>query len=447
MHRCPQARRRGVGQIPTVRSVRERKSADEAVAQRLRSVLAGPVRGDPDRVVQPSEYERGLAELAVVGEPLDWSDIIPAWPEDVDLDDEGAVIPGPGGASSSAASPPSQESPAGSAWATPPGVVSRGGGASPGSADPPPVLRPAATDSSRPERRPLPPPAWVLPEGDEPHPPIPSSPSTSSSYAFAEDEPAELTGAGAFGGDAEGGRRFGLRAFDPGRRGARALAVVAALVVVIAAVMAWRARPQVDSVAPPAFDVTASAGDAAGGGGPAGAAGGGGPVGDAAGGGPGGDAAGGGTAAAMASGPAEVVVAVGGKVRKPGLVRLPGGSRVADAIDAAGGADPGVDVALLNLARKVVDGELILVGVTPPPGAVVATGPAAGGSPAPGAPVNLNTATLSELDGLPGVGPVLAQRILDARAASGGFKSVGDLRKVDGIGDARYEQLKDLVTV
>jgi competence protein ComEA len=143
------------------------------------------------------------------------------------------------------------------------------------------------------------------------------------------------------------------------------------------------------------------------------------------------------------------VIAVGGKVRKPGLVRLPAGARVADALTAAGGADPGVDVALLNLARKVVDGELILVGVTPPPGVTTApAAPAAGGTaPAAGGPINLNTATLADLDTLPGVGPVLAQRILDAREAQGGFKAVGDLRKVEGIGDARYDQLKDLVTV
>ena len=217
-------------------------------------------------------------------------------------------------------------------------------------------------------------------------------------------------------------RRIGLGAFDPGRRGVRALAVVALVVVLIAAVLAWRARPRVDPVPPvPAtVDSPATADGMA-----AGAV---------------------STAKSFAGG--EVVVAVGGKVKRPGLIRLPAGSRVADALQAAGGADPGVDVALLNLARKVVDGELILVGTTPPPGAVVATG--AAGAPAAGAPqgpINLNTATLAELDTLPGVGPVLAQRILDARAAQGGFTSVGDLRKVDGIGDSRYEQLKDLVTV
>jgi competence protein ComEA len=87
-----------------------------------------------------------------------------------------------------------------------------------------------------------------------------------------------------------------------------------------------------------------------------------------------------------------------------------------------------------------------MVGVPPPPGMPPPTG---GGAPAPGAGalVNLNTATLADLDTLPGVGPVLAQRILDARDAQGGFRAVSDLRKVDGIGDARYEQLKGLVTV
>jgi competence protein ComEA len=242
---------------------------------------------------------------------------------------------------------------------------------------------------------------------------------------YAVDERGGLSAAGAFGGESADRRRIGLRAFDPGRRGVRALAAVAAVVIVLAAFFAWRARPRVDPVAPPSFD--ASAADAG-----AGSA----------------DKS---TAAARdapSSASVEVVVAVGGKVRKPGLVRLPAGARVADALSAAGGANPGVDVAMLNLARKVVDGELILVGVTPPPGANVGpAAPAPGGGPAQGGPVNLNTATLADLDGLPGVGPVLAQRILDARDAQGGFKAVSDLRKVSGIGDARYEQLKELVTV
>jgi competence protein ComEA len=196
-----------------------------------------------------------------------------------------------------------------------------------------------------------------------------------------------------------------------------ALAAVAVAVVAIAALLAWRARPQVEAVSAPPMFVPAESADAR----------------------PPGGTPGG------ASGAAEIVVAVGGKVRKPGLVRLPPGARVADALQAAGGAQPGTDTVLLNPARKVVDGELIMVGVTPPPGAPVG-GSAVGGSTAGGL-VNLNTATLAELDRLPGVGPVLAQRILDAREAQGGFRTVGDLRKVDGIGDARYQQLKPLVTV
>ncbi|GIF26453.1 competence protein ComEA [Actinoplanes tereljensis] len=293
-----------------------------------------------------------------------------------------------------------------------------------------PAVRPAG-----PERRPLPPPAWVLPEADDlpldrpgsAGPAWPVSPGPLGSDRYPEDDEPSLSAAGAFGGDTpDGGRRFGVGAFDPGRRGVKALAAVAAVVIVIAAFLAWRARPRVDTVTPPSFDSTAS---------PAGPVTTAGPVGGAA-------------AATPGASAAEVVVAVGGKVGKPGLVRLPPGARVADALTAAGGADPGVDVAMLNLARKVVDGELILVGVTPSPGVVIPTGPAGTGGAAPaGGPVNLNTATLADLDTLPGVGPVLAQRILDARDAQGGFKSVSDLRKVDGIGDARYEQLKDLVTV
>jgi competence protein ComEA len=232
-----------------------------------------------------------------------------------------------------------------------------------------------------------------------------------------------LSGAGAF--DEPPHSRLGP--FDPGRRGVKALAAVAIVVVLIAALLAWRARPRVDPVAPPGIDPAAA--DASLGGD-----------------GPGSDAPA--VAGAKPSAPAAVVVAVGGKVRKPGLVELPPGARVADALTAAGGASPGVDVAPLNLARKVTDGELIMVGVTPPPGAAptAPAGPAVPGQPGAG-PINLNSATLADLDTLPGVGPVLAQRILAAREAQGGFKAVSDLRNVEGIGTSRYDQLKDLVTV
>ncbi|HET9517547.1 MAG TPA: SLBB domain-containing protein, partial [Actinoplanes sp.] len=158
-----------------------------------------------------------------------------------------------------------------------------------------------------------------------------------------------------------------LGAFDPGRRGVRALAVVAGIVVLIAAVLAWRARPRVDPV--PSLP------------GPAVAA---------------------GPNAASTGPPGELVVAVAGKVRRPGLVRLPAGSRVADALQAAGGVTRGTDPSMLNLARKVVDGELLLVGVSPPPGAPPAGQVPAGGAPV-GGPVNINTANLAELDTLPGV--------------------------------------------
>jgi competence protein ComEA len=268
----------------------------------------------------------------------------------------------------------------------------------------------------------LAPPAWVLPEEPEEVVVDPlaglgvSEPWAAPRAAFPDeddDEQGALNSAGAFGGfDERKERRAGLRAFDPGRRGVRALAAVAVLVIVVAAFLAWRARPRVDPVVAPSFE--AGSGVESG-------------------------------AAAVPSASVDVIVAVEGKVKKPGVVHLPAGSRVADALEAAGGADSGVDVAMLNLARKVVDGELILVGVTPSPGVSVAA--PAGGAATGGGLVNLNTATLADLDTLPGVGPVLAQRILDARTTAGGFKAVSDLRKVDGIGDARYEQLKDLVTV
>jgi competence protein ComEA len=180
------------------------------------------------------------------------------------------------------------------------------------------------------------------------------------------------------------------------------LAALAVLVAVGAGVLAWRSRPDAQPVGPPPPAAPAvSTSDTA----------------------------------------AVLVVAVSGRVQRPGLVRLPPGSRVADALAAAGGALPDTDLSTLNLARKVVDGELIVVGV--PAGALGA----AGGGGAPGGLVNLNTATLEQLQTLPGVGPVLAQRIIDYREEHGGFASVADLRNVTGIGDARYNELKSRVTV
>ncbi|MFB8130507.1 MULTISPECIES: ComEA family DNA-binding protein [Streptomyces] len=143
-----------------------------------------------------------------------------------------------------------------------------------------------------------------------------------------------------------------------------------------------------------------------------------------------------------------IVVDVSGKVRSPGLRRLPAGSRVEDALRAAGGVRPGANTEGLNRARLLVDGEQVLVGVTGPVmgGGSSATG--IGGSvsgAAPSAPVSLNTATVDQLDTLPGVGPVLAQHIIDYRTRHGGFRSVDELREVNGIGDRRFSDLQKLV--
>ncbi|MFE7547714.1 helix-hairpin-helix domain-containing protein [Streptomyces gardneri] len=139
-----------------------------------------------------------------------------------------------------------------------------------------------------------------------------------------------------------------------------------------------------------------------------------------------------------------MVVDVGGKVRRPGVLTLPGGSRVADALRAAGGAEPGADLTGINRARVLMDGEQVLVGL---PGVPVAgSGPGAGaGAGGPGAPLSLNAATVEQLDTLPGVGPVLARHIVDHRAEQGGFRSVAELREVNGIGERRFADLEPLV--
>lgn len=195
-------------------------------------------------------------------------------------------------------------------------------------------------------------------------------------------------------------------AFDPGRPGLRALAVVAVAVAVGAAVLAWLSRPRPEPV-PPRPTVTEAP-------------------------------------PPSSTEPAELVVAVSGKVHEPGLVRLPAGARVADAIAAAGGALPAAELDHLNLARKISDGELIAVGIPPPPDVPAGAGtePAGGGGK-----VNLNTATAAQLESLPGVGPVLAQRIVDYRDRHGAFTSVGELRNVSGIGDTRLADIEGRVTV
>ena len=142
-----------------------------------------------------------------------------------------------------------------------------------------------------------------------------------------------------------------------------------------------------------------------------------------------------------------VTVDVAGKVRHPGIAVLDPGARVVDALEAAGGARPGVDLTGLNLARVLVDGEQVVVGGPAPSGAAAAASPPAG---APGGPVtlvNLNTATESELDTLPEVGPVTAASILQWRDQHGGFTSVDELLEVDGIGEVTLGKLAPYVTV
>ncbi|MFK0235879.1 helix-hairpin-helix domain-containing protein [Streptomyces vinaceus] len=190
-----------------------------------------------------------------------------------------------------------------------------------------------------------------------------------------------------------------------------AVGVVLAAAVAFGAQQYWTARPQPVTVPPVPAPATAPA--AAESPGPPAAAGGGG---------------------------GRIVVDVSGKVRDPGVRRLPAGARVEDALAAAGGVRPGTDVSGLNRARVLVDGEQVVVGAPPPP----APGGGAGGGGGAG-PLSLGTATVEQLDGLPGVGPVLAQHIVEFRTARGGFRSVEELRQVDGIGERRFADLRKLV--
>jgi competence protein ComEA len=164
-------------------------------------------------------------------------------------------------------------------------------------------------------------------------------------------------------------------------------------------------------------------------------------------------AEGGGTSTAS---PGTVMVHVVGRVVRPGVVRLPAGSRVTDAVARAGGPRPDADLSAINLARVVADGEQVRVpkpGEAPTPlGSAPSAGaglgpPAAGGAAAASAPVNLNSAGLADLDQLPGVGPVLAQRILDWRTEHQRFASVDELGEVSGIGDKLLAQLRPKVSV
>ena len=204
--------------------------------------------------------------------------------------------------------------------------------------------------------------------------------------------------------------------WNPGRHGARSLWAAGLVASFLIAGWTWLDRPQVETVPPePEGAVTTSAPAAP-------------PVGE------------------VAETSATVVVSVVGLVHRPGLVTLSSGARIAEAVEAAGGLLPEADSAAVNLAAVVADGQQIAVGVPGTAGGA-APGPQTGTGGAAGGPVNLNTAGVGELDALPGIGPVLAQRIVDHRSAQGPFTSVDQLDDVPGIGPAIAAELAELVTV
>lgn len=212
---------------------------------------------------------------------------------------------------------------------------------------------------------------------------------------------------------------------DPGRAGGIALGVVAALAVVVTAVTLMRNQPAaVASAKLPSVEMVSSAAPQ--------------------------------SSSATSSQPERlVVVSVVGLVHQPGLVTLAPESRIADAVAAAGGTLSGADTLGLNLARHVADGEQVVVGIAMPAGKPPSLGSSAGAGPTdsattsatPSGPVDLNTATVEQLDALPGLGPVRAAAIVAWRTANGKFTSVDQLGEVDGIGPARLERLRPLVRV
>ncbi|MGY1631213.1 ComEA family DNA-binding protein [Geodermatophilus sp. SYSU D01186] len=217
---------------------------------------------------------------------------------------------------------------------------------------------------------------------------------------------------------------------DPGRRGVWALWVAGLLAAALVAVGTWFDRPEVQpapaepaGTEEPAGETPAASAPEAPGTPPAAPA--------------------TPSVGVAADSSATAVVAVVGLVARPGLVVVPEGARVADAVAAAGGLLPEADPASINLAAVVADGQQIAVGV---PGAVSGGAAAPGVAPAAGQ-VDLNTATAADLDALPGIGPVLAQRIVDHRAQQGRFTSVEQLDDVPGIGPATYAEVAELVTV
>jgi competence protein ComEA len=145
--------------------------------------------------------------------------------------------------------------------------------------------------------------------------------------------------------------------------------------------------------------------------------------------------------AASAGASAELYVHVAGAVRRPGLIRLPTGARVATALERAGGPTRRSDLTLVNLAARVQDGQQIVVPVA---GAAASTAPPGAGA-APPAKLHLSTATVEQLDEVDGIGPTLAEGIVEYRDAHGGFRSVDELAEVEGIGEKRLATLRDAV--
>ena len=140
--------------------------------------------------------------------------------------------------------------------------------------------------------------------------------------------------------------------------------------------------------------------------------------------------------------PADLIINVAGKVRTPGVYQLPPGSRVIDAIKAAGDQLKGVDISDINLARTLVDGEQILVGsVKYSSGKVIVK------KISPDNPLDINRATLAQLDTLPGIGPVTAGRIIDYRIKVGRINNLDELKKISGLGGSKFEEIKALLRV
>ncbi|WP_424535236.1 helix-hairpin-helix domain-containing protein [Sphaerisporangium viridialbum] len=220
---------------------------------------------------------------------------------------------------------------------------------------------------------------------------------------------------------------------DPGRPGLRVLLVLGLLAALVGGVYAWRSRPVAEPLGPPIPQGISPGGSTPQGG----------PISQ------GGQVPLGGSPApypaAAPSPTAQVIVQVAGKVRKPGVITLPSGSRVADAVNAAGGVRAGATAGGLNLARKLTDGEQIIVGAPSRPG--LAPIPPSDPTVGMDVPLDLNAATPAQLETLPGVGEVLATRIVEFRQTHSGFRSIDQLREVTGIGERKFADLRDKVRV